>query len=387
MTRLAESLLALVLLLSAAVCQAELTPGCVLLSRNRDEQLNTSIGHINHLSIVATNGDIIEAQEGQGVIRTPLEDFLKRDYEPVQVMRPCDAAVGEKAAKRAEQLVGLKFRKFSSVFRRQRRGTNCVGVIKHAYFAEPRVRSIKIPDHVLRLTGLFDAPQPLGTPIPPAPSPAERSLLVRHATVFSETLNVTGRPFRQSCGWYTYEPYGSNNEGMLLDVLSRCDDADYLRNKYRGDVVTQCHEGTHFVNNQICNSLGHQAFYVGRGYCFILPEPRLTLVHVARLVPHRYRDRIYYPLYFQQMTNPKFGNLDRPLYVLDEFSAAVNGWQCAIQEQVSDTGDATMSRLFCHYADALIEAVKRHDRSYGHLSQLVSFVDYQKQRVAMLSDE
>jgi cell wall-associated NlpC family hydrolase len=64
----------IILKLAAIACTAygELPPGTVLVSKNIDPALNTSIGDANHVAIVALDGSIIESQEGKGVQKITL---------------------------------------------------------------------------------------------------------------------------------------------------------------------------------------------------------------------------------------------------------------------------------------------------------------------------
>ena len=185
--------------------------------------------------------------------------------------------------------------------------------------------------------------------------------------------------------WYNFAPDGAvNGQGLLEDVVSRSGKPAYFKQKYANDIPTMCHEATHLANGAICNSLGRQAFYVGGGRCCILPEPRIQLPTVAQYVPQQYRDELYrFYLVQQPATQPILR--DMPLYVFDEWSAAINGWQAAREGNVSDTGDAQMARQFCYFADALVEATKRHDPQYANLRDMEVFVSFQKQRVAKLA--
>ena len=176
---------------------AELVPGSVIATRNRVESLNTSPGSLNHLSIYVGNGEVIESQggvvenQGPGVIKTKLSDFLARGYETPLVLLPRDRAAGERAATKAASLVGTKFRKASSIFnrfgnRRTERGLNCVALVEVCYSdAGKRLRRITKPDDIFKLKELFEPARRLERPKPaepaePEPEPAnERSLLVK----------------------------------------------------------------------------------------------------------------------------------------------------------------------------------------------------------------
>jgi hypothetical protein len=172
-SRIAVVLLAVVLLSRTAKPEPtqvlfNLPAGSILLSRNRDERENTSPGYWNHLAIVDTTGDVIEDQAEQGgVIRTLVVDYLSRDYGRILVYQPLDMATGERAAARAETLVGLPHRTVSSLRRRfppraRQRGLNCVSVIEIAYGPEDRqIRRLKVPDGITRFNRLFAEPEAL----------------------------------------------------------------------------------------------------------------------------------------------------------------------------------------------------------------------------------
>lgn len=186
--------------------------------------------------------------------------------------------------------------------------------------------------------------------------------------------------------WFTFNPQGAvDNQGLLPDVLSRCTPQrrqQMIRN-HSDDLATQCHEASHMVNERIGLEYPQfsdsQAFYVGGGHCAVLMQPRISVSQVAQLVSPQYRDGIYFQTYLVQLsTNPS-------LFLLDEWTAACNGWEASKELRVSDTGDAMMARQFCHYADCYIEAVKRHDPNYAQMSELLTFVEWQKNRVAKLS--
>ena len=185
--------------------------------------------------------------------------------------------------------------------------------------------------------------------------------------------------------WYDFQPAGAvNGRGILADVVSRSSKPAYFRQKYAHDLATQCHEATHLANSCVCSAAGYEGFYVGDGKCCILPEPRLTLLGVAQFVPARDRGPLYHFYLVQQPTSQPIIN-SLPLYVLDEWSASINGWQAAIENGVPDTGDAAMAKEFCRYADALIVAVQQRDPQYSRLKELSYFVEWQKGRVVALS--
>ena len=132
--------------------------GTVLLSKNNNESLNqTPHSTWNHLSIVVDSNNIVESQMDQGVIKTSFKEYQKRDYTYIAIV-PKDKEIGLKAAKKAESLVGGKYKKLASAFRRLRKpelGENCVSIIRKAYADATGIDpKWKVPDDVL-LSDLF----------------------------------------------------------------------------------------------------------------------------------------------------------------------------------------------------------------------------------------
>lgn len=145
------------LALVGEACGAELAPGTILVSRNANEADNTSPGFWNHLAIVAGANEVIESQAGQGVIRTPLAVYMARPYRPILALKPLDCQAGQRAAARADELVGLPHRALSSLFvfngqPRRKIGVNCVtAALEIPYAGEALgVRLTIKPDGVLR---------------------------------------------------------------------------------------------------------------------------------------------------------------------------------------------------------------------------------------------
>lgn len=134
--------------------------GTVLISRNYDESENTSPGYWNHCAIYIGDDAIIEAQIGQGVIRTLYTKYITRAYTWFP-LRPLDLSSGMIAACRAKMLVGLPYRKLSSVWRHvhnENRGVNCVDAafrIPYEYAFNQNFSFIHWPDDIINLVGLF----------------------------------------------------------------------------------------------------------------------------------------------------------------------------------------------------------------------------------------
>jgi hypothetical protein len=189
------------------VAKAELPAGTVLVSRNANEAENETPGHWNHLAIIVSPTELIESQEGKGVIRTPLAEYLSRPYaQPIQALLPCDRAVGERAATTAATFVGQPYSKLGSILRgparRMSRGekiaANCVVPIKAAYWqADRRIRRVWFPDHIVNrdFAGLFDKARPLAELLEqPAIPPTEHSVLSHRQNV--DNCRATPRTYK-----------------------------------------------------------------------------------------------------------------------------------------------------------------------------------------------
>lgn len=335
---------------------AELVPGAVLVSRNISEAENSSPGHMNHLAIAISPTEVVESQAGIGVQKITLADYLKRNYETPYVLLPKDRAVGERAATKAATFVGTKFAKASSIFRRQneRRGMNCVGVIKASYFdAHRKVRTIKIPDDIWKLKEVFEPARRLERP---------------------SGMRGAGDRF----GWYTH--HRGQRGGILRELMSRC--PQYGLNQIRGfDPAGQVHEATHFVNNELSASFqqSYGAFYVGEGRYCVLLAPDVTVGQVAPLVPHARRNSHY-----QNYLTKDWRQKRNCLAIFDEWTCYTNEAQCSKELRDGYKGGLERAQCFSGFADCVVQAVKQHDTSYD-LEPLTRFVDWQKNRVAELS--
>lgn len=186
--------------------------------------------------------------------------------------------------------------------------------------------------------------------------------------------------------WFEYSPPGSvaAGQGILSEVLSRCDQRGLQTvANLASSKTTHCHEATHMLNSRMREDLGLQqvnAFYVGYGQAIVLPEPRTTLERVGKRVT-QYRNSTF-QLYF-------VGGLrdwnNQPLYVLDEYSAYVNGSQAALESGHDDHGSIDRAIWFGHYSDALVATVQAEDPQYEYLQDLAEFVQLQKERVAEIA--
>jgi len=193
-----------------------------------------------------------------------------------------------------------------------------------------------------------------------------------------EAPPVTGLP------WRNYSPAGAiNGQGIFQEIHSRCTPADRSR-AAGGDRVTFTHELTHQLHARIRNGVGGtgrvNAVYVGGGKALVMREPKLTLSTVRRYVT-KYKNSTY-NLYL--VTQGRWWE-NEPLYVLDEAVSYANGTQAAIEGGYDPHGSDMFMMYFCHYADALVQAVEVHDPSYPDLETLRAFVAWHKARCQKLA--
>lgn len=179
--------------------------------------------------------------------------------------------------------------------------------------------------------------------------------------------------------WYEYQPAGAvDGEGILKDVTSRTHDPQL--NKFRNDKATWTHEGTHCINADIRNSLGHgkKALYVGAGQAMVLSEPKITFEQFDRHVK-ACRNETYRHYLKQARSN------DDRLDFLDEWSAYVNDLQCTNEFKLRDDGNYERAHWFSAWANSLVETVREHDPEYPDFDDLTDFVDFQNNRLADLA--
>lgn len=187
--------------------------------------------------------------------------------------------------------------------------------------------------------------------------------------------------------WLLYKPAGSvDGQGILRDVTSRCD-ARTRQEMYSSDSETFAHECTHGLNSIIRNSFwgpggsskdkdGNyvNAFYVGDGKCVVLREPRLRISQVRQYV------RTSHPTPSLTLSSWE----TRPLYLCDELSAYINGFQHTKETGRQSHGSGDRAEAMCDWCDGLIVAIERHDPKYAHLAELREYVAFQRKRLAEL---
>ena len=364
---------------------AELVPGSVIATRNRVESLNTSPGSLNHLSIYVGNGEVIESQggvvenQGPGVIKTKLSDFLARGYETPLVLLPRDRAAGERAATKAASLVGTKFRKASSIFnrfgnRRTERGLNCVALVEVCYSdAGKRLRRITKPDDIFKLDKVFEPARRLELkPAESSPEASQGSDYTPHSSLYTQ-LHVPDR-----YGWYVHKR--GQRGGILRELMSRC--PQYGLAQIRSfDQATQTHEACHFVNHELSQHFqqDYGAFYVGDGRYCVVPAPRVTIGQVAQRVPAEHRT----PRYRMYLCGDRVSR--NCLSILDEQCCYLNDAQCTRELQLPEDGGLKNAKEFCVFANCLVETVKELDANYEGMDLLTSFVSWQNNRAEELS--
>jgi hypothetical protein len=179
--------------------------------------------------------------------------------------------------------------------------------------------------------------------------------------------------------WFVFNPAGYvNDQGITRDLESRCTAAE-RRNASDKDRVTYAHELTHQLNGHISETNGGHALYTDRGFVIIVPEPRLSLAQVHNLVRQDRQSTAYY----NQVHRGYWAN--RPLIVLDEWTAYANGSIAASEFGCDPHGSRDFAVEGGYYADALIEAIRRYDPQYQYLDNIVAFVNWHKRRVAWIT--
>lgn len=193
-------------------------------------------------------------------------------------------------------------------------------------------------------------------------------------------LIAAGWAVSANAGWVSFAPTGAEiGTGILRDVWSHADEQG-RKNGYEPDLVTRSHEVTHQVNSRIRQSFGGahvNCFYVGYNKAFVLNEPRVRLSVVAQYVPQQLRNENY-QLYFVEQA--RYWD-DSPLYILDEWSAYINGSTAAVELRVDNHGSHDRVKWFSAYADALVQAIREHDPGYAQLNELLEFISYQRKRI------
>ena len=150
--------------------------------------------------------------------------------------------------------------------------------------------------------------------------------------------------------------------------------------------MTCAHETTHMINAELRNKLQKDkkinAFYLPPGWAFVVEEPNMRKSRVAEFVPSEARGNRY-KLYVQRSKSWD----DRPLYLVDEWCAYINGAMVGINDV--DNGvykdgwtDGVSGCLeMSMYCVALCMAIEKYDNDYWQNNkQFRLFVNWNLQR-------
>lgn len=173
-------------------------------------------------------------------------------------------------------------------------------------------------------------------------------------------------------------------ESFLADIVNRCQSPSLGSGR-----PTDGHESTHMLNSQLRNQHGGHvnAFYVMSGKAVILQEPRLRKREVIAFVPpslRQYRFGTY--VSGQQEWD------DRPLYLVDEWTAYVNGCYVALDDKRAgrraEPADWASGPLELGvYCVALGMAVEKYDPAYFRDSQFKAFLRWHWKRAKVAFDK
>lgn len=176
----------------------------------------------------------------------------------------------------------------------------------------------------------------------------------------------------------------TREQSCLADIMNRCRKVEHFGNR-----ATDGHEATHEVNSNIRNAQGGMvnAFYCMDGKAVIVKEPGIRKSHVALFVPRSLRD--YRFSYVEGMREWD----GRPLYLVDEWSAYINGCIVALDDIKSgrdrDRSDRAAGCLDLGiYCVAMAMAVEKNDRNYFYSDpQFLPFMKYQWARAKEVYDK
>jgi len=152
------------------------------------------------------------------------------------------------------------------------------------------------------------------------------------------------------------------------------------------DRITCAHETTHMINAELRNKLQKgrkiNAFYLPKGNAFIIEEPDMTKARVGEFIPKELR----WKRYDTYITQARAWN-DRPLYLVDEWDAYVNGGMVAVDDSINHrhvqgwTDAVSGSLEFSVYCVAMCMAIEKYDNDYWEKNdQLRNFMKWNLQR-------
>jgi len=148
--------------------------------------------------------------------------------------------------------------------------------------------------------------------------------------------------------------------------------------------MTCAHETTHMINSYLRNKEGGKtnAFYLPPGWAFIVKEPNIRKSQVAQYIPSNVRGYRY----STYVTGAREWD-DTPLYLIDEWSAYINGAMVGIDDVNNNrhNGEWTDGVSGCLelslYCVALCMAIEQHDNTYWTTNeQFRNFMKWNLQR-------
>lgn len=181
-------------------------------------------------------------------------------------------------------------------------------------------------------------------------------------------------------GWVEVRPIRQYNRvsPSYADIMQRIA-PNGIAGSIEGDTegpVHDAHETTHRLNSLLRNQAGGEGFnaaYLVGGRACVFREPRVSLAAVAQHVPPAFR-LMSFGTYLQQSQGSWN---DHPLYVLDEWSAYLNGTRVALELRGTVRGEtrtAAAALEFIAYGTALLQAVERLDPQYAQRADLEQFI-------------
>ena len=141
-----------------------------------------------------------------------------------------------------------------------------------------------------------------------------------------------------------YPPVRSvNNLGKVLSDTESHLPAGHIY--YDEDKITCVHEGTHGINSnariKFFNNKKINAFYVLENRVVVIEEPNTRIKIVANKIPNSLRGEVYNLYLVQQASSWD----DTPLYILDEWSAYVNGSACRLDLGIQNRSETVRYML------------------------------------------
>lgn len=159
------------------------------------------------------------------------------------------------------------------------------------------------------------------------------------------------------------------------DVMSCLSERDYRdckvdQHRKSVDIITQCHEGTHFLNASI-GKPGWHGFYIGGGRAIRIKIPNCRISHID--IPEDLKDTSTYRIYIKE--SRKWWDRD-PLYIFDECLAYLNGAKVR-KEMGWDTRKETITygKRLLRFSQCAFDAIKMQDLDYDS-EGLEAFLKY-----------